>query len=140
MVSLESHQPLDLVVILLGTNDLKMRFNVPAQDVARGAGILVDMVQRSTAGSDGKAPKMLLIAPPPFAALTGFKEMFQNGTEKSASVERLLSGNSRYAWLPDSDDAADVIVSSPVDGIHWDQSEHEKLGKALAKLIKSQFK
>lgn len=139
MVSLESHQPLDLVVVLLGTNDLKMRFNVPAQDVARGAGTLVDMVQRSTAGPDGKAPKVLLVAPPPFAALSGFKEMFQNGTEKSiqlSSYYREMAGLLGCLFF----DAADVIVSSPIDGIHWDQSEHAKLGKALAKFIKSHFK
>jgi lysophospholipase L1-like esterase len=38
---LETHKPLDLVIILLGTNDLKMRFSVSAYDIANGVGELV---------------------------------------------------------------------------------------------------
>ena len=138
VVSLESHQPLDLVVILLGTNDLKMRFNVPAQDIARGAGQLVEMVQRSTSGKDGKAPKVLLISPPAFAELTGFAEMFQQGAERSFQL------SSHYREIAETlgcefFDAGDVVASSPIDGIHWEKSEHAKLGKALANIIKSLF-
>ena len=42
---LETHKPLDLVINLLGTNDLKMRFSVSAYDIANGAGVLVQIVQ-----------------------------------------------------------------------------------------------
>ena len=138
VVSLQSHQPIDLVVILLGTNDLKMRFNVPAQDVARGIGVLVEMVQGSTSGPDGGAPKILIVAPPPFAKLTGFAEMFQDGAEKSFQL------SSRYAEIASTYgceffNAGDVITSSTIDGIHWEKTEHFKLGKALAGLIKSLY-
>ena len=139
VVSLESHQPVDLVVILLGTNDLKMRFNVPAQDIARGAGQLVQMVQSSTSGPGGKAPRVLLISPPPFASLTGFAEMFQQGTEKSFQLSR------HYREIASTlgcefFESGNVIASSPIDGIHWEKSEHAKLGKALAEVIRSLFK
>jgi len=43
---LESHQPLDLVTIMLGTNDLKKRFSLSAFDIANGAGVLVDIVRQ----------------------------------------------------------------------------------------------
>ena len=43
---LETHKPIDLVIIMLGTNDLKMRFGVPACDIAAGAGVLVDIVSK----------------------------------------------------------------------------------------------
>ncbi|MCL1979506.1 MAG: GDSL-type esterase/lipase family protein, partial [Proteobacteria bacterium] len=54
---LESHRPLDLVVLLLGTNDLKQRFSLSAYDVAQGAGVLVRVVQASQAGRQGRAPQ-----------------------------------------------------------------------------------
>jgi len=135
-VVLESHQPIDLFIILLGTNDLKMRFSLPAQDVARGVGLLAGMVQRSTAGPQGSAPKVLLIAPPPFAPLTGFSEMFHGGEEKS----RQLSGfYCEMAGLLNCDflDAGEVIVSSPIDGIHWEASQHARLGQAMAAKVRA---
>src|SRR3990172_7397939 len=46
---LESHQPIDLILLMLGTNDLKMRFSVPAADIAASVGVLVDVIQNNTA-------------------------------------------------------------------------------------------
>jgi len=135
MVSLESHQPIDLVVILLGTNDLKMRFSVPAQDVARGAGVLVGLVQSSTAGPEGKAPQVLLVAPPPFARLSGFTEMMTGGAEKSRQLGqffREMATQMGCAFL----DAGDVIASSPIDGIHWEADQHARLGAEVAEKVR----
>jgi lysophospholipase L1-like esterase len=135
-VVLESHQPIDLFIILLGTNDLKMRFGLPAQDVARGVGLLAGMVQRSAAGPQGSAPRVLLIAPPPFAPLTGFTEMFQGGEEKSrqlAGFYREMAGLLNCDFL----DAGEVIVSSAIDGIHWEASQHARLGQAVAEKVRA---
>src|SRR6185312_8487577 len=41
---LESHKPLDAIVLMLGTNDLKARFNLPASDIAAGAGVLLGII------------------------------------------------------------------------------------------------
>ena len=38
---LESHRPIDAVVIMLGTNDLKQRFQVPAVEIANSVDWLV---------------------------------------------------------------------------------------------------
>ena len=54
---LDSHAPIDLVVIMLGTNDCKPYFGARAQSIANGAGRLVDMVQKCNFGPDGTAPK-----------------------------------------------------------------------------------
>jgi lysophospholipase L1-like esterase len=58
---LETHKPIDLVVIMLGTNDLKRRFSLSALDIANGAGVLVDIVLKSSAGPDEGAPKVLVL-------------------------------------------------------------------------------
>ncbi len=46
---------------MLGTNDLKLRFSLPASDIASGIGVLVDIVQKSAAGPQGHAPAVLEI-------------------------------------------------------------------------------
>jgi len=80
---LESHRPIDLVIIMLGTNDLKKRFSLSAQDIASGVGVLLDIVKKSNSGRLEKPPKLLLVTPPPITELTEFTEMFEEGKEKS---------------------------------------------------------
>ena len=132
---LQTHRPLDLAIIMLGTNDLKMRFSVPAYDIANGAGVLVDVVQKSDAGYDGQPPEVLLLAPPPVTTLTEYAEMFAGSIEKSrlfAQHYRRVAEEYGCHFL----DTGQVIVSSPLDGIHFEVGEHRKLGQAVAEKVK----
>ena len=132
---LESQRPIDLVVMMLGTNELKMRFSLSAFDIAEGVRVLVDIVQKSEAGHDGGAPKLLLMAPPPVAKLTEFAEMLEGAEAKS---RRFGEHYRRIAEEQGCElfDTSEVIVSSDIDGIHFEASEHEKLGKAVADLVR----
>jgi lysophospholipase L1-like esterase len=134
---LESHAPLDVLVIMLGTNDLKARFSVTAYDIAESAGVLVRIAQSSFAGPTEKAPEVLLIAPPPTVNMANspFSEMFTGAEEKS---RRFGAQFRRVADLLGCTflDAGQVIVSSQLDGIHFDPAEHAKLGKAVAALVR----
>lgn len=135
---LETHRPIDLVVIMLGTNDLKVRFSLSAYDIANGAGVLVDVVQKSAAGPNGVPPQVLLMAPPPVARLSEFAEMFEGAEAKS---RRLAEHYRRVAQEFGCHfyDTSQVIVSSDLDGIHFELSEHHKLGKAVASQVKRIF-
>lgn len=133
---LETHRPLDLITIMLGTNDLKKRFSLSAYDVANGAGVLVNEVQRSAAGQDGRAPLVLLIAPPPVVTLTAFAEMFEGAEAKSRKFSQhyaRVASEQGCAFL----DAGSVIVSSALDGIHFEAGEHRKLGLAVAERVRA---
>ena len=133
---LESHHPLDLVVIMLGTNDLKLRYSVPACDIAQSVGVLVDIVQKSGFGPDGGPPQVLLMAPPPLAKLTEFAEMLEGGTEKALKLGpyyQVVADEYGCHFL----NTADYIVCSDLDGVHLDASEQEKLGKAVAEKVRT---
>jgi lysophospholipase L1-like esterase len=133
---LESHHPLDLVVLMLGTNDLKHRYGLSAWDIARSAQTLVEMIRNSTFGQDGGAPQVLLVAPPPTCvAGTRFEEMFAGSDEKSQRLAhhyRLVSEEAGCSFL----DAGRQIVSSKVDGIHLDSGELPKLAAAVGASVR----
>jgi lysophospholipase L1-like esterase len=133
-VVLETHAPIDLLIIKLGTNDLKLRFSMPAYDIADGAGVLVDMALKSANKPAERPPAVLLVAPAPLAGLTWLKDMFAGGAEKSerlgAEMKRVAEDRG-VAFL----DAGTVIRSSPVDGIHLDREMQRALGEAIAAMV-----
>jgi len=135
---LKSHRPIDLVAIMLGTNDLKQRFNVPPTDIAKSVGRLLSIVKTSECGPGLGAPKMLVICPPPilneFGERPEFAEMFAGGYEKSrtlAPAYRAVAAEYGAEFL----NAGDVIKSSPFDGIHFDKDQQEALGNAVTAAV-----
>jgi lysophospholipase L1-like esterase len=134
MACLESHRPLDLITLMLGTNDLKGRFGGSASDIAQGAACLADMMLRSGCGPNGGAPVVVLISPPAVARLTDLAQMFEGAEDKSRQFPEHYE---RFAEQFGCEflDASQVIVSSDVDGIHLDAGEHGKLGRAVAARI-----
>lgn len=131
---LASHKPLDLVIIMLGTNDLKYRFGVLPDDIARAAGRLAEQVQNSDAGPQNGAPDVLLVAPAPILEVGDTGIRFSGGQQKS---QRLGDTYARVAkelgchFL----NAGDHIRSSRLDGIHLDLDDHRTLGRVMANRV-----
>ncbi|RLE14819.1 hydrolase, partial [Candidatus Aerophobetes bacterium] len=102
---------------------------------ANGAGVLVGIALKSGSGPGGGSPKVLLIAPPKVGKLTEFAEMFEGATEKSEKFSyhyRKTADEYGCEFL----DASEVVTSSNINGIHLELSEHQKLGKRVATLVK----
>src|SRR5262249_19705489 len=133
---LKSHAPLELVILLLGTNDLQARYAASALDIALGCDTLLTLVARSEAGPGGVAPEALLIAPPPVKPVPEpWDELFVGAQEKSrrlaAHYQRIAEAQACAFF-----DSGEHIVSSDADGIHWMANEHQKLGTALAGIVR----
>jgi lysophospholipase L1-like esterase len=128
---IESHQPLDLVIVMLGTNDLKQRFGLSASDIAQSAAGVADAAYRFANGPKGTNTAVILVAPPAVTTLTDLDQLFAGAVEKSRQFShfyRLWAGRMNLPFF----DAGSVIVSSESDGIHFEADEHRKLGEALA--------
>jgi lysophospholipase L1-like esterase len=132
---LESHRPLDLVTIMLGTNDLKRRFAISGSDIAEGAGRLVELAQHYARRADDSPAAVLLMIPPPVAKLTLLDRMFEGAAEKSREFGRHYRTIAEWYAVPVLD-AGEVIVSSDLDGIHFQAAEHAKLGTAVAREVR----
>ena len=133
-ISLESHMPLDLVILMLGTNDLKHRFAMEASDIADSIEVLIRTVQRSEAGPAGTAPCILVVAPPPMHEVDWLGDMFLGGAAKSARLPRLICEAAKRTGATFVD-AGEFVESSTIDGIHLDSASHRTLGVELARAI-----
>lgn len=131
---LDSHHPVDLLIILLGTNDLKHRYGLSPWDIAHGSGRLAELARSSGFGPNGAPPAILLAAPPPVAKLTNFAGMFEGAAAKSKALARAyreVAQELGCAFL----DAGKVVRSSPKDGIHFEPEGQVALGKAAARRV-----
>ncbi|MGQ9473624.1 MAG: SGNH/GDSL hydrolase family protein [Candidatus Caldatribacteriaceae bacterium] len=134
-IILESHRPLDLVVIMLGTNDLKKRFALSPAGIAQSAGVLVDMTMRSGASS-----KVLLVAPPPLASITPLSLLwgFEEGVEKARRLAEYYRVVAKWHGCHFFD-AGGIVQTSSLDGVHWEEEENRKFAQALSQEIRRIF-
>jgi lysophospholipase L1-like esterase len=131
---LESHSPIDLVILMLGTNDCKARFCATPYDIGQSVAYLIEIIRKSGTGRSGP-PDILLLAPPPLGKLEEWAETFSGGVEKSAELAKhyeKVAEQYGCAFL----DTSTVIQSSKLDGLHIDPEDHEKLGHSIAKQVK----
>ncbi len=134
---LSSHQPLDLLIIALGTNDLKHPWWSRATDAKRGVQRLVEITQRFNYGEGMRTPKILVIAPPAVIHTNNadFDKMFSHGIKESQKF------GDEYKLLEKSHgitvfEAAKIVEADPRDGIHLDAANTRKLGESLAPLVR----
>ncbi|MEU7040934.1 SGNH/GDSL hydrolase family protein [Streptomyces varsoviensis] len=136
--ALASHLPLDLVIIMLGTNDTKAHFGRTPYDIATGMAVLLRQVAQSAGGvgTAYPAPRALVVAPPRLGELTGpwRNEVFRDAPEKTARLAglyRALADASGAAFV----DAGEHITTDGKDGIHFTPENNEVLGRALADAV-----
>jgi lysophospholipase L1-like esterase len=130
---LASHAPIDLLVLMLGTNDLKCYFPLTAPDIAHGMATLVDDALRSRSGPDLRPPQILIVSPVPLAEAMRLSDVWGFGA--AAEESRRLADC--YATVAEDRgcamfDAGSIASVDPIDGIHLDADSHRGLGIALA--------
>jgi lysophospholipase L1-like esterase len=133
---LESHGPLDVVVIALGVNDVFLP-GIGARWAARGVATLVERVRSSGAGRDGGAPAILVVTPPPIGSLPPGEEA---GAPAAREESRRFAAE--YAAVCEELgvavlDLGDVCEPTLEDGIHFEADAHRAIGLAVAERVRS---
>jgi len=133
---LESHRELDLVILMLGTNDLKTYFRLSACDAAQGVKALSLVVKSSGSGRGGGAPELLLVSPPPFKARSFLEHIYAGAEAKSKELRAHLQTVATVLGCHFLD-AAEFVTSCSADGVHWEADQHARFATAIRAAVLS---
>ena len=139
-VALRSNSPLDLVVIMLGTNDFKARFKPNAARIAENIAQLVQCIRDVGGGvgpwGDINAPRIAIIVPPNLPATVDDKSWerateWRGGRAASRALAREMTDLAKVIGVAVFD-ADKVVTGSNKDPIHLESESHIDLGQAIA--------
>jgi lysophospholipase L1-like esterase len=133
-----SHLPLDLLILLLGTNDLKTRFERRPGDIAEAVLSLVEIIKECRGGifTSYPNPAVLILAPPPLGTTFNHPEDWSGAREKSLMLGAVIKDLALTANVPVVD-LGEIISTDGPDAVHWSQDSHRKVGTALAPIVKN---
>lgn len=135
---LATHQPLDLLIIMLGTNDLKFVNRCRAFDAALGIENLVQLTRRCEYNASYAAPEILIMSPPAIVPTTDefFTDLWGHAMAESKLLARhyaRVAGELNCHFF----DAGSVVSADPTDGGHLTAAETRRLGEALVPVVKN---
>ena len=131
-----SHMPIDVLVLMLGTNDLKSRFAVTPTDIALSVERLILEIKACHVGPNGTDPKLIILCPAPIEEIGLLGKIFKGGAEKSrqlSNLYRAIALQHDALFL----DMGKVVQVSQIDGIHYDPDQLPKLADAVLPMIQS---
>ena len=133
---LASHAPLDVVVIFLGTNDLKARCAAEPSDIAEGLAVLARLALVSGSGPNGNAPHVLVLGLPRLGPV--LPPDFAGAREKAEALPPFVAQEASAAAV-DVLDLSAVVAYSELDGIHLNADGHSATGAAVARRLVQMF-
>jgi lysophospholipase L1-like esterase len=131
-----THEPVDLLVIFLGTNDLDPRYTVTAGEIARGVAVLVH-VAAVTRYRVGVPPRVLVLGLPRLGRL-GPAEDYPGVAEKAGRLPEALRLETAEAGA-DLLELHELVAYSDEDGFHLDAEGHRTIGEAVARRVDTMF-
>jgi lysophospholipase L1-like esterase len=131
-----SHEPVDLLVLFLGTNDLDPRYTVTADEIARGVAVLAH-VAATTRYRVSSPPAVLALGLPRLGRLDP-PEAYPGVAAKAEALPAALRAITQAEGI-DLLELHDAVAYSDVDGFHLDESGHRSIGEAVARRLGHMF-
>ena len=133
---IEIHSPLELVVLMLGTNDFQSMHEHNAWHSSQGILALITAIRTAPIEPGMPVPQILVVAPPAIQTPKGpIAPKFEGGERKClglAAAYRKVCEEADCHFF----DASSVITSSNVDGVHVDAEQHLTLGNELSQVVR----
>jgi lysophospholipase L1-like esterase len=128
---LNSHNPIDIVILMLGTNDLKERFSQSPKDIVRNVEDLVTMIQEIGMDKNNKAPKIILLSPPLVDESVPSSQKNYHGAAERSKLLAPLYQEIAQKYDCEFIDIAQIAQPSNVDGLHLEQEAHRAIANIL---------
>lgn len=138
---LDTHDPIDLVILMLGTNELKYTYNKTPEEIGNllEQYFVKTILNRKSQIKDSY-PKLLIIAPPIVSEETGYgrkENKYLGASEKSKKLNDIYKNIAeKYNCYFLSNDGLDVGI----DGVHLTKESHKILANSLFKIVKKIYK
>ena len=130
--------PVDLVILMLGTNDVKDFFCATPYMIAHGAARLIERIRGGGYGPGGSSPEILLAAPirlHPDMEKRWLGEEFGPGVlAKDAQLGLYLEQTARKCGVHFLNAGA-FVTADPADGIHMNEAGHALLAEKMAEKV-----
>ena len=133
-IALESHEPLDVLTIMLGTNDTKAMFGATPEQIMGGMAGLLGIACSEDMQTRHGGFKVLVICPPPVLVQGPIADVFYGDDVKGPALVPLYRDLAAH-WGVGFLDAGSHIAVSPQDGVHFDEAAHAVLGQAVAAAV-----
>mgnify|MGYP001160001713 FL=1 len=133
-IALNSHAPIDLLIIMLGTNDSKIQFGLQATQIASGLASLLNIANTPDMQRKHDNFQILIITPPQVKEQNALEKIFFNAKEKTAALDHFYNQIAEK-YEVNKLNAGDFIETSETDGVHFEPEAHKILGKTVADYI-----
>lgn len=136
---LQMCDPVDCVILALGTNDMKDQFQASALIVAKAMERLLHVCKAALQGSRSPNAKIILVCPlKPYADGNGvyghgFSTRSTEEAENVRTYYKQLAQKNQCAFI----DWNDYVSPSPADGIHMSPDGHKRIGEVMTQLVLS---
>ena len=136
--ALEIHSPVELIILMLGTNDCKWTYQQTAEQIGEGIKTLIEIIKGNPKSNGGREPKILLVSPIHLKESVWKEQLDLDFNKKSVEVSRQLEmvyGEIAKQYDCDFFPASNIAEASDIDGEHLDEIGHKKLAEALKKIV-----
>ena len=135
-ILIETNSPLDLIIVMLGTNDLKTNFNQSPDMIAENTRLVCESI---ISNDYFQSKSIILVAPThinenspnlleSFVGTTSASKSFANSYKK-------ISDDLNLIFL----DASESVITNEIDGLHWDAMQHSDFANSLFNKIKKVY-